>query len=55
MNDVIATGYKPRWVIIEASFDFATRSLYDLPFSEAVRDLYRMSAQTPANLLLRLR
>jgi FkbM family methyltransferase len=55
MNDVIAAGYKPRWVIIEASFDFATRSLYYRPFSEAVRDLYRISSQTKANLLLRLR
>ena len=53
LNDVVTgSGFRPRWVIIEASDDFATRSLADLPFDETVRSTYEIVAQTAANLIL---
>jgi len=42
----------PRWVIIEAAFDGATRSLDDLPLSSAARETYRIVARTAPNLIL---
>ncbi|HVH73448.1 MAG TPA: FkbM family methyltransferase [Stellaceae bacterium] len=53
MNDLIDNSpYRPRWVIIEASYDFKTKSLADLPFAPSVREAYEMFGQTKANLLL---
>jgi FkbM family methyltransferase len=53
-NDLLNTShYCPRWVIIEASYDYRTKSLDDLPFCNAVRCMYKIIGQTPANLLLR--
>jgi FkbM family methyltransferase len=48
-------GYRPRWVIIEASYNFQTRSLDDLPFSPLVKDEYTIVSQTSANLMLKAR
>ena len=37
LNDVIGRdGYRPSWVIIEASYDFATQALTDLPIDPVV-------------------
>lgn len=56
LNDVCVNfGYRPQWVIIEASYDFATKSLDDLPFHDLVRETYEIVAQTDANLILGLR
>jgi FkbM family methyltransferase len=53
MNDLIEnSSFRPRWVIIEASFNFQTKSLTDLPFLQSVVDEYQIFGQTPANLLL---
>ena len=53
MNDLIDNSpYRPRWVIIEASYDFKTKSLADLPLAPSVREAYEMFDQTKANLLL---
>ena len=53
MNDLIDNSpYRPRWVIIEASYDFKTKSLADLPLAPSVREAYEMFGQTKANLLL---
>ena len=52
LNDTVAAGWTPRWVIIEASNDFVVRTLYDAPFSDAVRSAYSIVGQTPANLIL---
>ncbi|WP_309627549.1 FkbM family methyltransferase [Brevundimonas sp.] len=55
LNDVVvAFGYRPRWIIIEASYDFATTSLDDLPADDLVRQTYRIVGQTSANLILGL-
>jgi FkbM family methyltransferase len=54
LTDLIDNShYRPRWIIIEASFGFATKSLTDLPVSDAVARTYRIIAQTHANLILR--
>jgi FkbM family methyltransferase len=56
LNDLIDnTPYRPRWIIIEASYDFATKSLDDQPFSDAVRRHYTICGQTSANLILFLK
>jgi FkbM family methyltransferase len=56
LNDLADHGrYMPSWVLIEASYDFATRSLADLPTSLAVREQFDLVGQTKANLLLRRR
>jgi FkbM family methyltransferase len=53
LNDLIDNSpFRPRWVIIEASFDFAIRSLEDGPFSPAVRAAYELRWQNAANLIL---
>jgi FkbM family methyltransferase len=53
LNDLISeTSYRPVWVIIEASFGFTTNTLDDLPFCEAVRNLYKIVDRTVANLIL---
>lgn len=55
LNDVIAGfGFRPRWIIIEASYDFATKSLEDLATDKVVRETYRIVGQTSANLILGL-
>jgi FkbM family methyltransferase len=51
-NEIMITGFRPRWVIIEASFGFSTKSLADLPFCKVAKQLYRIAAQTEANLIL---
>ncbi len=42
-------------MIVEASYDFATKSLFDLAFSAAVRADYEIVDQTRANLILGLK
>ncbi len=40
LNDLIGgSAYRPRWVIIEASANYATRSLDDLELVESVREI----------------
>lgn len=56
LNDLIGnTCYRPRHVIIEASFNFQTKTLDDQPFSDAVKACYRIADQTVANLILQLK
>jgi len=56
LNDMIdRSDYRPIWVIIEASYDFKTEALTDLPFSRAVIDQYEIVDRTSANLLLKRR
>jgi len=56
LNDLIDNSdYRPEWIIIEASYDFQTKSMNDLPFSAAVIDNYSISEQTVANLILKYR
>lgn len=52
LNDTVAQGWTPRWVIIEASNDFIVKTLDDAPFSDAVKTTYAIVGQTPANLIL---
>lgn len=53
LNDLIATSaYRPRWVLIEASYDFKTTALRNLPFDLSVLSAYRLVDQTTSNLLL---
>ena len=54
LNDLEEDGrYRPEWVLIEASYDFATQNLADLPTTPLVQSRYEISGQTKANLLLR--
>ena len=53
LNDLVAnSAYRPRWIIIEASYNFATRTLAQVGLSQVVADAYRIVGQTPANLIL---
>lgn len=53
MNDLLESSpFRPRWIIIEASYDFKTKSLSDLPVAKSARDQYEIFGQTTANLLL---
>jgi FkbM family methyltransferase len=55
LNDTIANSvYRPRWVIIEASYKGRTKSLNDIPVNDGVRRQYTIVASTFANLILRL-
>lgn len=54
MNDLLETSrYRPRYIIIEASFDFSTKKLEDLPFNEIIKTNYVICRQTKANLVLK--
>jgi FkbM family methyltransferase len=53
LNDLIEnTGYRPRWIFLEASFDFRTRSLRELDLVPVIQDEYEILGQTVPNLLL---
>lgn len=52
-NDLIDNSdYRPRLVVIEASFGFATKQLSDVNASQLVCESYRMIDATEANLIL---
>jgi FkbM family methyltransferase len=54
LNDLAEDGrFSPDWVLIEASHDFATQSLADLPTSETVKRNFEIVGRTRANLLLK--
>jgi FkbM family methyltransferase len=46
-------AYRPRWVIIEASFDFRVKTLDDIHLSPEIRKNYAIVGQTRANLILK--
>jgi FkbM family methyltransferase len=53
LNDLIVhTRYRPRWIFLEASLDFQTKSLGELELVPSVRDQYEIAGQTVSNLLL---
>lgn len=53
LNDLIQnTSYRPRWIFLEASFDFQTRSLRELDLLPVIQDEYEILGQTVPNLLL---
>lgn len=55
-NDLVGTTpYRPSLVVIEASFNFASKSMDDVPFSKLAKAEYDLVDQTPANLILGLR
>jgi FkbM family methyltransferase len=55
LSDVYASGYRPRWVIIEAYEASKVKSLAELPLNPEVIESYAIVAQTYANLVLRLK
>lgn len=53
LNDLVsASDYRPLWIIIEASQNFAVTSLQDLDLCAEARREYAILGQTPANLVL---
>lgn len=53
LNDLIDnTEYRPKWIIIEASYNFSVKALDDISVSENVRQKYEIVGQTQANLIL---
>ncbi len=53
MNDLIANSpYRPRIVLIEASYFFKTQDLSEVGLSAEVQSLYRILDRTAANLIL---
>jgi FkbM family methyltransferase len=53
LNDLIAnTSYRPRWIFLEASYDFRTKSLSELELLPAIQKQYEIVGQTVPNLLL---
>lgn len=54
LNDLVnESDYRADYIVIEASYDFATKALTDIDLSSKVRDAYELFDQTRANLLLR--
>lgn len=52
-NDLLAASpYRPTYVIVEASYDYKTKTLADAGFSDQVQREYRIIEQTQANLIL---
>lgn len=54
LNDTIAKGYRPCWVIMEAAHDPLLPTLDMLGLTKEVRTLYEVVDSTVANLILRL-
>ncbi len=56
LNDLIDNSfYRPRYVIIEASYSFRTKQLSDVGCSTKVQNTYDIVEQTEANLILQRR
>ena len=55
LNEVVQAGYVPTYIVIEASNDYRTKSLIDLPIAAPVLERYAIVEQTRANLILRRR
>ncbi len=55
LNEVVQAGYLPTYIVIEASNDYRTKSLSDLPITPLVSQRYAIVEQTRANLILRRR
>jgi FkbM family methyltransferase len=53
LNDVMGSGFYPRWIILEAAQDGRIKSLGQLDVREAVRSAYIVVGVTRANLILR--
>jgi FkbM family methyltransferase len=54
LNDLIDNSdFRPQYIIIEASNNFTTKTLDDLPFSDRVKQAYIIVGQTLPNLILR--
>ncbi len=53
LSDVYASGYRPRWVIIEAYEASKVKSLAELPLRPDVVECYSIVARTYANLVLK--
>lgn len=53
LNDVHASGFRPRWMIIEAYEASKVKSLAELPLNPEVVESYEIVAQSYANLVLR--
>lgn len=56
LNDLIEnTSYRPNWIIVEASYNFQTKTLEGAGFSDTVCCEYEIRGQTVSNLILALR
>ncbi|MCA3357363.1 MAG: FkbM family methyltransferase [Roseomonas sp.] len=55
LEDAIAAGYRPKWIIFEAHDAPNIESLNQLPLSELVRGAYDIAGKTSSNLIVRLR
>lgn len=54
LNDLVdQSGYRPTYIIIEASNSFQTKTLADVGCSSRVQTVYEIIGQTEANLILR--
>lgn len=56
LNDMIRNSeFRPRWIVIEASNNFLTRSLHQIGVDPLVAAQYEIVGQTVANLILERR
>lgn len=54
LNNLIEKSeFRPRYIIIEASYDFSVSSLNDIPVLDVVREQYQIIERTRANLILK--
>ena len=54
INDlVLGSNYRPRYIIVEASFDFSVKKLDDIPVDTIVKNSYSICNQTRSNLILK--
>jgi FkbM family methyltransferase len=54
INDlVLGSHYRPRYIIVEASFDFSVKKLDDIPLDPIVKNSYSICNQTRSNLILK--
>lgn len=56
LNDLHKNSqYRPRWVVLEGSFNFAVRDPAKIGVEQSVLEEYELAGQTAANLILRHR
>jgi FkbM family methyltransferase len=55
LEDALAAGYRPEWVILEVHEAMKKESLAELPLSELVKSTYEIAAKTNSNLIIHLK
>ena len=55
LEDALAAGYRPEWVILEVHDALKIEHISELPVSDLVKGTYDIAANTSSNVIIRLK